>query len=125
MMSLFEQAAAMKLRYPYRGAATTEDLFDLSREQLSLIHEALTADLGTEGESLIKHRASAESHAVELRIAIVKHVFELKTAEALAARTATDRRASKQRIMSIIAEKKDGALQDKTIEELTALLADA
>jgi hypothetical protein len=122
-MSIFEQAAAMKLRYPYRGAATTEDLFDLSREQLSLVHEALTADLGTAGESLIKRRASVESHAAELRVAIVKYVFELKTAEALAARNATDRRANNQRIMAIIAEKQDGALQDKTIEELKALLA--
>jgi hypothetical protein len=120
-MNIFALAARMKLRFPFKGQATLEDMWDLTREQLSELHQALTAaEAATTGMSLIQRRATSFDPAL-LRIAIIKHIFEVKSEEMTAARNAGEARRRKQRILEVIADKQDGALNDLSIDELNAM----
>jgi hypothetical protein len=120
---MFELAASMKLRFPFRGQCTAEDLFDLTREQLSDMYTALTADKGVDkGESLILRRASVESAAQDLRIEIVKHVFGVKDAERVARLDVAANKSRKEKILSIMAGKQDASLEAMPVTELQKLL---
>ena len=122
---MFEKAARMKVRFPFKGSCSAEDLWDLSVENLDGIYKTLKKqERETEEASLIERRASAASTLLALQIDIVKHVFTVKVAEAAERKTAADKKAQKEKILSLIAEKQDEALKGKSVEELTALVND-
>lgn len=119
---MFEQATRMKLRFSYRGTLTTEDLWDLNRNQLNELYGKLTSQRKSEnGDSLITEHTKA-SDSLDLSIQIVKHIFEIKEAERLARVSEKERAERKEKIMAIIAQKQDTELASKSVEELTALI---
>lgn len=118
-INVFEQAAIRKLRFNFRGLISTEDLFDLTAEQLDQLYRGIAAN-NAGGEGLIKRRKlEADS---ELALAVVARVFELKRAEADRREAIAAKRTRNQRIMEILREKQDGALRDKSEDELKKLL---
>lgn len=122
-MANFEVATREKYRFPFRGSITVEDLWDLNVEQLNAVFKTLNKEKrNTDEESLLDTNRSKEDEALSNRIEIVKHVFEVKQAEALARREEAQRHAQKQKIMSILADKEDEALKNLSVEELKKLL---
>ena len=94
---MFEVAVRDKFRYPYKGVIATEDLWDLSVQQLDGIFKTLKSqEKKAQEESLLDTRTPAE-HAKELS-------------------------DQKQKILNILAEKQDEDLRNKTPEELKAML---
>ena len=95
---MFEKASRIKLRFTYFGQISVEDLWDLNPKQLDELYSDLAAkkkQLAT--ESLIEPRkANAE---LDLRIELVKHVFEVKRAEAEARRAAAAQAERRQKIL--------------------------
>lgn len=61
--------------------------------------------------------------ADELRLEILKHIRDVKQAEAKAVREASARRAEKERLLEIVAQKKQGQLAELSVEELEARIA--
>ncbi len=114
-----ETALRRKLRFPFRGNATVEDLWYLTEVQLDTLYRTLVANRAP-GEGLIDH-AKADSDE-ELRLDLVRHVFETKRAEAAARRERADRQQRKQRILAIIEDKQEGELREKSVEDLKKLL---
>lgn len=120
---MFEKAARLKVRFPFKGACSVEDLWDLSVEHLDGIYKALKKQQRDSGEeSLIERRETAASTMLNLQIDLVKHVFSVKVAEAEERKKASDKKAQKEKILSLIAEKQDEALKGKSVEELTDLV---
>jgi len=119
-MTIFEKALANRMRFAYRGSITVEDLFDLTPAQLDELYRGLAPR--TEGDGLLS--PTAKNADADLRRAIVKRVFEIKKAQLDERIHRADRAARNAKIMEIVAEKQEGALRDKSIEELTALLAE-
>lgn len=126
--TLFEMASQFKFRYPYKGLITTEDLWDLSMSQLDTVYKALNKELNvTQDEGLIATKSADEGvKANELRnkLEIVKYIFNHKQQAAELQRMAAENAAKKQHIMSILAQKKENALQNMSEEELTQMLND-
>lgn len=119
---MFDKATRMKLRFPYKGQCTVEDLWDLGVTALDGIYKALrSAQKEQDGESLLSEKK--ENAELALQVEIVKHIVGVKQAEAEDKRKAVERKAQKERIMEIIAQKQDESLKGKSIDELTALLA--
>lgn len=118
---MFEKASRIKLRFTYFGQISVEDLWDLDPKQL----DELYSDLATKKkqlatESLIEPRkANAE---LDLRIELVKHVFEVKQAEAEARRAAAAQAERRQKILEVMHRKDEEGLLGKTMEELEAML---
>lgn len=126
---MFEQASRIKLRFDTAvGVLNVEDLWDLpltSSRGISLDDIARSAHRqikGAETESFVVKTTSANA-TLQLSFDIVKHIIDVKLAEKEAALAASANREKKQRILAIIADKKDEQLKGAPLEELEALAA--
>ena len=120
--NIFEFASRNKVRFPFKGMISVEDLWDLSLTNLDSIYKTLNKQVKqSEEESLLSTRANVDTE-LEVQIAIVKHIVSVKLAEKEAAEKATAKKAQKQKIMSIIATKQDEALQNSSIDDLKKML---
>lgn len=120
--NIFEYASRNKVRFPFKGMISVEDLWDLSLTNLDSIYKTLNKQVKqSEEESLLSAKASLDTE-LEVQIAIVKHIVSVKLAEKEAAEKASAKKAQKQKIMSIIATKQDEALQNSSIDDLKKML---
>ena len=119
---IFEAAVRNKFRFPYKGTISTEDLWDLSVQQLDDIFKTLKSqEKKAQEESLLEVR-TPEDEVLMAKIEIVKHIVAVKLDEAKQAERAKENRDQKQKILGILAEKQDADLRNKTPEELQAML---
>jgi hypothetical protein len=118
---MFEEEARFKLRFPYKVLISTEDLWDLSVNDLDAVYTAINHTLkAVKDEGLLKKKDS-RTEEMELQLAIVKHVYEVKTEEAQQKVAEKERRDKKRRIEELIARKQDTELEGKSLDELTAM----
>lgn len=124
MSDIFKNAVKKKYRWNFRGLCTVEDLWDLNVENLDDIYKSLKKQQkDNSGESLLT-TVSKEDKIIEEKIEIVKAIVIDKLAAAEKAKNAAKKRRENQRILEIMADKKDAALKEKSIEELQAMLSD-
>ena len=124
--NIYKYAAEHKLRFPYKGSITTEDLFDLTPENLDVVFKALNKRVSVAGEAslLTSETMTPEQEALEVSLRIVRDVFAQKQAEIEARKKAAARKIERQRIAGIITQKENEALQNLSIDELKAMLND-
>ena len=119
---MFEVAVRNKFRYPYKGVIATEDLWDLSVQQLDGIFKTLKSqEKKAQEESLLDTR-TPEDEILTAKIEIIKYIVNTKLEEAQQADRAKEAHDQKQKILGILAEKQDEDLRNKTPEELIAML---
>lgn len=120
---MFEKATRQKLRFSYKGNISTEDLWDLSVNDLNAIYGTLSKEKKENNpeDSLITVKTE-RNEALELKMSVVKHVFTIKTQELEAKKTATERRTRKRQLQAILANKQDEELQGKSADELKKLI---
>lgn len=120
--NIFEYAVRNKIRFPFKGMISVEDLWDLSLENLDSIYKTLNKQIKqSEEESLLITKTSVDTE-LEIQIAIVKYIVSVKLEEQEAREKVAAKKAQKQKIMSIIATKEDEALQNRSVEELRKML---
>lgn len=120
--NIFEYATRNKVRFPFKGMISVEDLWDLSLTNLDSIYKTLNKQVKqSEEESLLSTSANVDTE-LEVKIAIIKHIVSVKLTEKENAEKAAAKKAQKQKIMSIIATKENEALQNNSIEELNKML---
>lgn len=119
--NIFQYAAKHKLRFPYRGSVSVEDLYDLSPEELDKIYKSLKRkEKDNDEESLLKSKKA--DIALTVQIAIVKEIVEEKLAAVEKAKKKAESRQKRQRILEAIAKKDDDAMNNATKEELQGML---
>ena len=121
---LFIKASREKMRFPYKGLATVEDLWDLPVTELDKIYKSLNAKAKQAQEESLLEVKTSEDEELTAQIEIIKYIVSVKLEEKKAAEMAKERKAQKQKIMSILASKQDEALQGKSIEELEKMLGE-
>ena len=122
MEKMFEFAVRNKLRFPFKGSISVEDLWDLNTKSLDTVFKALNSQIKQASEESLMTTKTKEDEILDIQVAIVKYIFNVKTAEAAARLHEQESKERKQKIMSIIASKQDEALHSKSIEELQAML---
>lgn len=125
-MTMFERASRKKLRFVSpKGLLAVEDLWDLpltaqvgktSLDSLAIEQHKKVSD-NTAGLSFVIEK-TAVNEDEQLRMDILLHVIKTRMEENAANRLAADRAAEKQKIMRLIAEKREDALSQFSIEEL-------
>ena len=121
-INIFEYATRNRLRCPYKGMATTEDLWQLGKEQLDSIFKVLNSRLKTtKEESLLGEKTNADMD-LELQIAIVKYIFTIKQLETTKKLLEAEKYTKKQKIYELISEKQDESLKSKSIDELLKMV---
>jgi hypothetical protein len=128
---MFEQASRLKVRFDTsKGLLSVEDLWDLpltsetGRANLDDIARGLHQALKVSGDnvSFVTPTENKADERLQLGFDVVKRIIEVRVAERDTAKAETDRKARKQRIMSIIAQKEDEKLSGTSLEELRQML---
>ena len=125
-MSNYKQASKLQLRFQTnRGSLSVEQLWSLSLTDLASAIKAVKKVLkGTDNDdelSFLDENKTVDTEN-QLRFNILKDIYVDKQTALKEARSAQNRKAYEQKILDLIAEKKEGALKEKSIEELEALL---
>ena len=120
--NIFEYAVRNKVRFPFKGMISVEDLWDLTLTNLDSIYKTLNKQVKqSEEESLLTTKTSVDTE-LEVQIAIIKYIVSVKLEENEAREKAAAKKAQKQKIMSIIATKEDEALQNSSVDDLRKML---
>ena len=123
-LNIFEYAVRNKLRFPFRGMIGVEDLWDLRVEDLDKIFKLLNLQVKQQQEESLLGEKSKEDAVLDIQIQIVRCIVKVKLEEREAREKAFAKREQKQKIMSILANKKDEVLRNRSIDELEQMLAD-
>lgn len=121
---MFEVATRSKMRFPFRGSISIEDLWDLSVENLDSVFKTLNSQVKQSKEESLLNSRTKEDEVLEMQIAIVKYIVSIKLEEADARLKAKEKRERKQKIMGILSTKQEEELQGKSAEELQKMLAE-
>jgi hypothetical protein len=120
---MFEKASRMRLRFPYKGQISVEDLWDVPFKGLDEIFKKLNAQAKTENEESLLTTKREEDSALALAIAIVRRIYDIRMQEKKLREDADERSLKKKRIMELIEKKQDDALGNLSVDELNGLLA--
>jgi hypothetical protein len=123
-VNIFEEATKKKYRFPsIVGPLSVEDLWDLDFQGLDVVYKKLNGSLKrVKEESLLEEEK--EDKELLTRIAIVKHIFAAKKAELEERLKEKDKAEKRQRILELISRKQDAQDEEKSIDELKAMLDD-
>ena len=128
---LFITATKNKLRFSStKGLLTTEDLWDLVLESkngnnpdLNSVAKNIAREIKQFGdEDFVGTTTSDKTDELKLKLEIVKFVIETKKAEHAAKLLANKNAELKRIIAETINNKQNQALQEKSLEELQAML---
>lgn len=123
-VNMFEVATRSKMRFPYKGQISVEDMWDLSLPALDSVFKALNSQMKqVKEESLLSTKSKADE-TLELQIEIVKYIVTVKLAEKEAREKAAANKEMRQKIMQIKAARQDKALLEAPDEDLDKLLAE-
>ena len=121
-MNLFEVATRSKIRFPYKGNISVEDLWDLPLAALDSVFKTLNAQIKQTKEESLLSTKTKEDETLEMQIEIVEHVVSVKLTEKAARESALEKKEKKQKIMQIMAAKQDEALQNASMDDLQKML---
>jgi hypothetical protein len=119
---MFEMAVRSKMRFSFKGVLSVEDLWDLNVQNLDTIYKSLNAQVKQAQEESLLTEKTKEDKELEVKIEIVKYIVSVKKAEAQAKLEEKQKREKKQQILELLAMKENQELQNKSPEELKAML---
>ena len=130
---MFEKSTRLKLRFNSpKGLLTGEDIYSLplltnspTQIDLNTVAQIAFDELAALSTKIFVGAAanSTKRELAQLRLDIIKHVIDVKEAEAVANEQAKVRASQKERINELIAEKQLDGMKSKSLDELNALLA--
>lgn len=124
MDNIFEYASRKQLRFQVaKGNLNTEDLWDLSLESLDLIAKAINKKLKESDEESFINKKTTANTELNVQFEIVKHIIDVKLAEADRKKLAKDRAAKRAQLLDFIGKKELTALESKSLDDLRAELA--
>lgn len=116
---MFEKASKLKLRFNVaRGNISTEDLWDLSLQDLNIVAKALSRRLKQDQEEDFLEEKSTEDTITKLKFDLVIHVLDVKKEEKNDRESASERKVQKQKLMGILSKKQDESLEELSEKEL-------
>ena len=118
-MNAWIECLKNKYRFEFKGLIGVEDLFDLKLEDLDLIYRNLkNEEKDLQGDSLLDTAKNPKVGEIQVKIDVVKAVFDIKQNDIKNAEQALANKAQKEKILAIIEDKENQELSEKSIEEL-------
>jgi hypothetical protein len=119
---MFEVAVRAKMRFPFKGLVSVEDLWDLSVTNLDSVFKVLNSQLKQVKEESLLNVRTEQDKELDTKIEIVKYVVGVKLEEENLRLKAKEKREQKQKIMEILSDKQDADLKNKSVDELRSML---
>lgn len=121
--NIFEAATRAKLRFAtHRGNIGTEDLWDLTLEDLDTVAKSLNKQVKESSEESFIKKQSSGNRTLVLKFELVVYVINIKLTEAEKRKTMAERRAKQNQLLELISQKENDALSRKSIANLRAEL---
>lgn len=122
--NLFESATRSKMRFPFKGMISVEDLWDLSLTNLDSVFKTLNAEAKKSEEESLLNTKSKEDEEISNKIEIVKYIVSVKLDEKKKRENAKKNAEMRQRLLEIKAKRQDAALENMSDEDLDKALAE-
>ena len=122
--NLFESATRSKMRFPFKGMISVEDLWDLSLTSLDSVFKTLNAEAKKSEEESLLNTKSKEDEEISNKIEIVKYIVGVKLNEKKKREDAKKNAEMRQRLLEIKAKRQDAALENMSDEDLDKALAE-
>lgn len=119
---MFVMAAKNKFRFAFKGLITTEDLFDLTMENLDVVYRALMTEKKKASEESLLGVKTKSAEVLAAKIGIVEYVFNMKKEEKEKKVAARERKERNEQIKAILADRQNEALKSMPTEELAKLI---
>ena len=116
--NVFKYAAKKQLRFPYKGLISVEDLFNLGLTELDSVYKVLKKQQKSSSEESLISDKTPQDTELEIKLAIVKEIFDDKKIAMDKAKKTAEKKAQAQKILEIMNKKQDEALQNMSQEEL-------
>ena len=120
--NIFEYATRNKLRFPYQGSISVEDLWDLTPTSLDSIYKVLNKQVKQEQEESLLTVKQDTDTGLDVQIAIIKHIVTVKLQEKEARVKAVEIKQRRDELAAIISEKEAQALKNLPVEELRKMM---
>lgn len=122
--ALFIKATREKMRFPYKGMVSVEDLWQMPMTELDKIYKTLNGEAKKAHEESLLEIKTIEDETLAAQIEIVKYIFTVKQEEKKAAETAKERKEMKQRLLEIKAAREDKKLEGLSDADLDKMLGE-
>ena len=122
---MYKSAERLKLRFPTnKGLLAAEQLWDLSMSDLTSAIKDVKKILKKDNDDDLSFLEDSKVVDVQnqLRFDILKDVYVTKKSELEELRAAAENKAHNQKILTLIAEKKDNSLKEMSVEDFEKLL---
>lgn len=128
---MFELASRLKLRFgTVKGRVTVEDLWDMPLTDddgcsLDDIAKSLNRAIKEDADAsfVVQAKKNKCEEENELRFDITKYVISVKLADIEEAENAGIKKVQREKLLRIIAAKKDATLEDMPLEELEKMVS--
>lgn len=115
--------AQQKLRFQTaKGLLTTEQLWDLSIDDLDTLVVSLDAEYASSGKKSFVEKKSVKDKTAKLRFDVALDILNTKLDEAQVLAEAKEKKEHNKKILELIAEKQDDSLKGKSIKQLEGML---
>ncbi len=124
-MEQYKLASQTRLRFNTdKGLLSVEQLWNLNQSQLSNLIKSVKKVLKRDDDDELSFLTDTKVVDIEnqLRFDIAKDVYLTKKKLAEDLREKADKKAFEQKILGLIAEKQEGSLREKSIEELQKMI---
>lgn len=123
-VNMFEYATRNKLRFPYKGQISVEDLWDLPLSSLDAVFKGLNKQLKTAKEESLLETKSKEDEVLEIQIDIVKYIVAVKQTEAKVRLQAKENKEKKEKLLAILEDKENEEYKNMSADEIRKLIAE-
>ena len=123
-VNIFEQASKQGMRFfTEMGTLMVDDLWNYNLQNLDKLAISYQKEISDSGdsESFITKKSTVDKRTV-LGLEICKRIIEVRVADLEKVEKSIAKKQRNARIMEIMADKQDGALQEKSLEELQEML---
>lgn len=121
---VFITATKEKYRFLFNGVCTIEHLWDMTFRDLDFIYRELEEGLNAvQVPGLLKNQSDKTTQEIiKNKLSIIEFIFNSKVEQEKTAEKAALKAQQNQRILAIIAKKKDVELGNMSVEELEKLI---
>lgn len=120
----FITATRHSYRWIYKGLITVEDLWDLTPNALDEIYSELMERQENKQRASLQTPKNKESKELQIKINIVKYIYETLQEEKEKAQNAVARKQQKQRLLELRQQKADDKLAELSVEDLDQMISE-
>lgn len=121
--NIFELATRNKITFmSTKGTLTVYEVWDLSIEQLDVLYKMYNRILNDEIANSLLETKSMAFNDIRLKIDIIKHIFDVRQEESIAAKKKKENAIKRQKLLQVLEDKQNTALVNSSIDDIMKMI---